>query len=621
MSEKKELVMRFDPHTIEHLGISLYSQLPTVISELISNSWDADADKVHINFINTDQEKQIIYIDNGQGMDFDELNEKFLIIGRNRRKNSQDHETPKYGRKIIGKKGLGKLSVFGIAKTIEITTVKNKIKNSFMMDLDKILKSTDGKYNPEIINYNEIVDDDNYTKIILTNIERKSPFDIQKIAENLSKRFLIFDDNFEVSLHYNSAEEILIDNEMKFKNVEEEFSWTFPNPDFGTTYSNYGNIKGKIFTSKTPIKESNLKGIYLTSRGKIVNSNEFYGIRDTDQFHTYVTGYLEVDFIDELLKDVISTNRESLNWETNETSDLKDYIQNVIKKIGTRWKELRAQRCTEVLKTERNIDINEKIKHFSIQEQKIVKKILKPILSSASIETTKKADLAEFVIDGFNFEAFKNKAQEISEMEDEDSIPRLVGILKDWEVMEDKEFKKIAMGRVETIKQFEKYIDEDTKEIPTMHNFLKKFPWLLDAKLHEFEDEIRYSELLKQKFPEEELDEPDKRIDFLCSVCLNVLYIIEIKRTQHTINAKNLEQAAKYRTFLQEKFGNSDSSVTNIIAFVVGGKCSNNRDFIDSMDSLSRAGKVYVKTYEDLLRNAAKYHKEFIKKYDELYDN
>jgi hypothetical protein len=619
MNKQEELIMQFDPRTIEHLGISLYSKLPTVLSELISNSYDADADKVSINFINADQDKQIIYIDDGEGMSFDEINQKYLLIGRNRRSDSQNAVTKKNQRKIIGKKGLGKLSVFGIAKTIEITTVKNNLKNSFIMHLDEILKSKQGIYSPRIIEKDAQVTENNYTKIVLKDIERKSPFDTNDIALNLSKKFLIFDEQFKVTLLYNNSGEILLTNEMKFNGIEEEFSWSFPTDDFGTEYANYNKIKGKILTSKTPIKDSSLKGIYLTSRGKIVNANEFYGIRDTDQFHVYVTGYLEVDFIDDLSKDVISTNRESLNWETNETSDLREYIKKAIVQIGTKWKDLRAQRFTEVLKTERNIDIDDKIKHFGIQEQKVVRKILKPILSSPSIETDRKIDLTGFVIDGFNFEAFREKAREISEIEDEESFPKLVEILKDWEVMEDKEFKKIAIGRVETIKQFEKYIDEDTKEIPTMHNFLKKFPWLLDAKLHEFEDEIRYSDILKEKFPERDLDEPNKRIDFLCSVCLNVLYIIEIKRTKHTINAKNLEQAAKYRTFLQEKFGNSDSSVTNIISFVVGGKCSGDRDFLDSMDTLSKAGKVYVKTYEDLLRSASKYHSEFIKKYDELY--
>ena len=101
MSDKLEL--KFDPNTIEHLGISLYSKLPTVLSELISNSWDADADKVIIDFIDNGSLKEINYSDNGIGMTFQELNEKYLVIGRNRRIDD-DNKTSIKGRKFIGKK-------------------------------------------------------------------------------------------------------------------------------------------------------------------------------------------------------------------------------------------------------------------------------------------------------------------------------------------------------------------------------------------------------------------------------------------------------------------------------------------------------------------------------------
>ena len=60
---QKELVLRFDLRTIEHLGIQMYKTLPPVLSELISNSYDADATCVNINFIDTEEDKQIIVSD------------------------------------------------------------------------------------------------------------------------------------------------------------------------------------------------------------------------------------------------------------------------------------------------------------------------------------------------------------------------------------------------------------------------------------------------------------------------------------------------------------------------------------------------------------------------------
>ncbi len=39
------LERRFDPQTINHLGIRMYSTLPPALAEIISNSYDADAKK------------------------------------------------------------------------------------------------------------------------------------------------------------------------------------------------------------------------------------------------------------------------------------------------------------------------------------------------------------------------------------------------------------------------------------------------------------------------------------------------------------------------------------------------------------------------------------------------
>ena len=85
MSEEKKLQMTFDPQTIEHLGVKMYSQLPNAIAELVANSYDAEALNVHIVLKDTEAEKSITIIDDGIGMSFEEVNDNFLRIGRKRR--------------------------------------------------------------------------------------------------------------------------------------------------------------------------------------------------------------------------------------------------------------------------------------------------------------------------------------------------------------------------------------------------------------------------------------------------------------------------------------------------------------------------------------------------------
>jgi len=42
-----EYELSIDLNALNHLGINLYSNVPAVISEVVANSWDADAENVH----------------------------------------------------------------------------------------------------------------------------------------------------------------------------------------------------------------------------------------------------------------------------------------------------------------------------------------------------------------------------------------------------------------------------------------------------------------------------------------------------------------------------------------------------------------------------------------------
>src|SRR5207247_370373 len=106
---------------IEHLGLKLYVSLPPVIGELVSNAWDADADRVEITFPkgSLNGQSEVVVRDFGTGMDADQLQDAYLKIGRNRREVEGKETTPK-GRDVMGRKGLGKLSAFGVASELEV---------------------------------------------------------------------------------------------------------------------------------------------------------------------------------------------------------------------------------------------------------------------------------------------------------------------------------------------------------------------------------------------------------------------------------------------------------------------------------------------------------------------
>ena len=60
---RKKLKMTFEPDTMEHLGIRMYSTPPPIFAELIANAHDADAENVLLTLNNSEEDKEIIVED------------------------------------------------------------------------------------------------------------------------------------------------------------------------------------------------------------------------------------------------------------------------------------------------------------------------------------------------------------------------------------------------------------------------------------------------------------------------------------------------------------------------------------------------------------------------------
>jgi Molecular chaperone, HSP90 family len=108
---------------LNHLGRNLYRNFITVLGEAISNSWDADAHNVYITI---DRNARILIVrDDGEGMNEDDFQNKFLKIGYSKRKDKSTHTNS--GRPYIGRKGIGKLALLSCAQTITILTKKKGV--------------------------------------------------------------------------------------------------------------------------------------------------------------------------------------------------------------------------------------------------------------------------------------------------------------------------------------------------------------------------------------------------------------------------------------------------------------------------------------------------------------
>ena len=173
---------------IADLSQGLYRSPADAIKELVSNAYDADSPSVEINFSNDCDTLTIR--DLGSGMSIEQFVTVMETIGGSSKRSADNikEETP-FGRKIVGRIGIGLLSVSQIANKLEIqSTIKGSDKgfkayiefDQFASEEARKIKITElwednsqitlGKY---FINESSNIDKDvHFTTLTLSGIKR-----------------------------------------------------------------------------------------------------------------------------------------------------------------------------------------------------------------------------------------------------------------------------------------------------------------------------------------------------------------------------------------------------------------------------------------------------------------
>lgn len=117
------IYFNFSYAALKLLGKNLYNNAANAISELVANGLDAKAKNVYVYIDMSDKEHSIIEIlDDGLGMDYDDLARKYVWIGRNKRTDADLLEEDK--KNVMGRKGIGKLAALYLSNHYYILTKK-----------------------------------------------------------------------------------------------------------------------------------------------------------------------------------------------------------------------------------------------------------------------------------------------------------------------------------------------------------------------------------------------------------------------------------------------------------------------------------------------------------------
>lgn len=137
-NETNTLKWRFDVSTFRLIGRDLITDRVTALFELIKNCYDANATEVTVTFENVglDKKDSVIKIeDNGIGMSFEDIRDKWMVIGTSSKRKNPYSPDPMH-RKCVGEKGIGRFAVDKLGDTVNILTKTESDAETLSVSID-----------------------------------------------------------------------------------------------------------------------------------------------------------------------------------------------------------------------------------------------------------------------------------------------------------------------------------------------------------------------------------------------------------------------------------------------------------------------------------------------------
>jgi hypothetical protein len=622
---------------LESLGINMYTSIAKSLVEFIANGFDAEASTVTL-FIPFDkieaarssmreqakkevedgkrdefkkiyetlpEDIEIVIEDNGHGMSVEQLEGKFLIVNRNRRKAEKSDKSENGLRTVMGRKGLGKLAGFGVAEQVIVRTKRKgeTYATTITMDFEEIRKCEEiGNVVFKTLYENNLDSGSQGTKITLKKLRCDSlKSKEENISEVLSKNFYITGDDFKIILNKKEIEDPDIDYEFTYPSAEQQNTdglatynvQVYPGFEYPILY----NVKFRARASD--VNDGKVRGsLPAYMRGARVYCNKRLAAGPTlfnletgmHNFHSqsYMECVIHADVLDQQESDLIGTNRSALKTD-NEVVDAfvnsaTDLMRLALYEHG-RFRDKKVE--AELQQNPLGKAIENSLEHVPTKVRQPAKKLLHAIGTQYGVGTPEFEEIAPLVAESINAGEVLIKLIEMGTNPKELSV--IAGHLVDLANIEKTDVLKVYRGRRNAINGLLKLTNEGEDNWKTgprtesdLHQLLKENPWLIKVDYSRYLTSDKDMNKVITKLAKElgvddyavSKDEADARrpdLVFLMSDTIKpyLVTIVELKSPNIPLDSTHLDQLKDYmitvEQWLKHEFPGQNHDVRGIL--------------------------------------------------------
>lgn len=625
-----------DLNVLNHLGLNLYSNVPAVLAELIANSWDADATHVDVEIrrhSSDADETTIVITDNGCGMDDNDLRRKYLKVGYQRRQQPSGDQSPS-GRPVMGRKGIGKLSIFSIAGNARVFTRKEAAPLiGIEMDVTDIQRAIeeDKKYHPGRVDADGSVPAASGTVIELRKLKKRVNAALDGyVRQRVARRFSVVSDSFEVKI---DGSPISIQDRNYFSKLENAFVYgnfdrtrfshdaeyitTRPHVvDEAAGYSVRGWLGLVRESGNLQDGSGNLNKVAILARGKVALEDILEGLRIGSLYVKYVIGEIEADFLDlTSMDDIATSSRQDFIQGDERFTALRNFVRKELAALRESRARMKAdegeRRATEIPA------VKEWYGSLKGDAKDEAKKLFGRINQIATDESHRKTLYKHGVL-AFEYLRHKEKLAQLGEI-DVNNLEATVKLFSELDDIEASWYYQITEGRLDMIRKLKDLTDEDALE-KVIQQHIYTHLWLLDpswdraTETPSMERTVRADfERLSKNLSQEERD---GRIDIRYKKASGKHVIVELKRASVRTTSWTLgDQVQKYMDALGKQVVEHNEQGPVEAVCLVGHLPIDWTPQDRGQRELSMTVRgIRVMTYRSLINDAEKSYDEYLRK-------
>ncbi len=649
----EKYTMRISRLTIDKLGIQMYDRVSAVLAELIANAYDADAQRVKITLPFgqylarkvqgriEDQGFKIVIEDDGGGMTAQEVNEYYLNVGYNRR-STRSERTPKHNRRVMGRKGIGKLAPFGICHEVEVISAGGEwtdhgftISNLILKLEDILDEKTDEHgnvlpYHPTPGSRDGSYSDTTGTKLVLRRFDRRRVPTGEELDRQLAARFGLSQNNWNVHLKDSTATEDPIN--LGALNVDVMANTRIVVDDRPVKVEEqYLPVSGWVAYAKDPYKDEVMAGVRLYARGKIVAQTRDFDIKTgfTGEFkmRSYLTGIIHAEWIDDT-EDLVRTDRQDIIWNSEHGNALKEWGQTLLRELAGRAEASAGRRTWDIFLERSNLQ-------DQVQKALPNDKVLRDSVLRAARMLIARAD--RDALENLNYinrvvrHAFTlgphntllDTLEKVASLAD-GPIDLILDLFEKARLVEMYSLGQVAQERVSAIEQLRRLISNPSTVESQLQELIEKSPWVLYADWTPLSFnrslastrssfESWYASNHGQEISTSAITNPRKEPDFVMLNHRGSLEVIEIKRPHHSLTDAEFSRAFTYleavRTFISESPAVKDlfpeTKLTIVCDSLSLGAMERNTIRTDSA--------ITHRIWHDVLASTSQSHEDFLK--------